>query len=122
MAGRNLRRMVEQKQGERAAAEERDRQRRVQVAKAQPQLERLSGALREAGEQTETAMRSARNSLLFGFGDNVAAGLEALAPSANGRSFQQRYDANLAQEQARTRYDAQHRPIAQAVGQTAGVA
>jgi hypothetical protein len=83
-------------------------------------LERLTGALRETGLQADTAVRAAANVLLLGKADTLAAGLDTLIPMPWAR--RQNFDANRADEAARTRYDAMHRQVAQTVGQVAATA
>lgn len=68
--------------------------------------------------QADAAVRGAAN--IFG-GDQFAAGMDALV-SGGLDHWRQRYEANLAQERARDRYDALHRAPAQAVGQFGGTA
>ena len=74
----------------------------------------LTGALREGVLQADTAVRSAANVLTFGGADSLAAGLDSLTPG--DRAVGERYNASLAAEQARTDYDALHRPLARQVG------
>lgn len=71
--------------------------------------------------QADAAVRGATNTLTFGGADRFAAGMDALV-SGGLNHWRQRYDANLAQEQARDQYDASHRTAAQATGQIGGTA
>jgi len=78
--------------------------------------------LREAALQADTAFRAAANVLTFGGIDHFAAGMDALLEPGGVEGWRQRYDANMAGENARNRYDASHRAIAQATGQVGGTA
>jgi hypothetical protein len=69
--------------------------------------------------QADAAVRGAANVLTFGGADHFAAGMDALV-SGGLDHWRQRYDANLAQEQARDRYDALNRSNAQVTGQVGG--
>jgi hypothetical protein len=81
----------------------------------------LSGGLREAALQADTAVRSAANSLTLGGANTLAAGLDALAPVV-GQSLRQRYANQLAAGRARDQYDAAHRQGAQNIGADAAAA
>lgn len=83
-------------------------------------LDRVIGYLSDAGYPVDAGVRAAANTMSFGLADNASAGLDALPPSGDGSTWRQRYQANLAAEQARDRYDAIHHPLAQAIGQTIG--
>ncbi len=74
----------------------------------------------EAALQADTAVRAAANTLTFGGADHLAAGADALLEPGDLSDWHQRYQANLAREQARNAYDAEHRSAAQAVGNLAG--
>jgi hypothetical protein len=69
--------------------------------------------------QADAAVRGAANVLTFGGADHFAAGMDALVGGGFDH-WRQRYDANLAQERARDRYDALNRSSAQAAGQVGG--
>lgn len=77
----------------------------------------LTGALREGSLQFDTAARALANTVSAGGADSLAAGLDSLTQTGN----LSRYQANLNAEHARNQYDAQHRQIAQHIGQTIGV-
>lgn len=47
-------------------------------------------------------------------------GAEFFPAFADGRNFKQRYETQLALQQERDRFDAEHRPVARGVGQVAG--
>lgn len=81
----------------------------------------LTGGLREAALQADTAVRSAANSLTLGGANTLAAGLDALAP-ADGQSLRQRYANQLAVNLARDQYDAAHRQVARNIGADAAAA
>lgn len=85
-----------------------------------PLLNRAADGLREAALQADTAMRGAANVLTLGGADYLAASLDALAEPSPSPGWKQRYEANLAQEQTRDRYDKLHRPAARVVGQAGG--
>ena len=85
-----------------------------------PPSARVAGGLREAALQVDTTMRGAANVLTFGGADHLAAGLDALIESGGLSEWKPRYEANLAQEQARNAYDKAHRPAALASGQVGG--
>lgn len=86
-----------------------------------PQKSRPSAIdLREAALQTDTALRAAANILTFGGADHFAAGMDALLEPGGIEQWRQRYDANLAEQNARNRYDASHRRAAQVIGQVGG--
>jgi hypothetical protein len=85
-------------------------------------LSAVGGALYEGALQADTAMRGAANVLTFGGADHLAAGLDALVAPGGIRGWSERYDAILADEQARNLYDANHRATAQHLGQVAGTA
>ena len=70
--------------------------------------------------QADAAVRGAANVLSFGGIDHLAAGMDALMAPGGLDHWRQRYDANLAQEQARDRYDALNRSNAQTTGQIGG--
>lgn len=85
------------------------------------QIDRPSFVSRQAWNglmQADAAVRGATN--IFG-GDQFAAGMDALVFGGLDH-WRQRYDANLAQEKARDRYDASNRGAAQAAGQIGGTA
>lgn len=92
------------------------------VASSRPVAVRPPGRLREAALQADTAVRGAANVLTFGGADHFAAGMDALIQPGGLSGWRQRYDANLAQETARNRYDASHRAVAVGVGQVGGTA
>lgn len=81
---------------------------------------RFTGALREAGGQSKAAIRGASDALTFGLGDPIAATIHATLQGGDPHGWRSRFDAQLAREKALDRYDAVHRPIARAAGQTAG--
>lgn len=85
-----------------------------------PPSAKVAGALREAALQVDTAMRGAANVLTFGGADHLAAGLDALIEPGGLSEWKPRYEANLAQEQARNAYDKVRRPVALASGQVGG--
>lgn len=91
-------------------------------AQRQPNQHPTEEGLREAALQADTAIRAAANVLTFGGADHVAAGMDALLEPGGIGGWRQRYDANIAEENARNGYDALHRPIAQATGQVGGTA
>lgn len=76
----------------------------------------------------DAGVRGAADILSFGKADEMEAGLEAGVETAirslpafdDGRTFKQRYDTQLALQQERDRFDAEHRPVARGVGQVAG--
>jgi hypothetical protein len=70
--------------------------------------------------QADTAIRAAANALTFGKADNAAAAMDALIGPGGLDRWNQRYQANLEEEQARNQYDAVHRPVAQAIGSVGG--
>jgi hypothetical protein len=77
---------------------------------------------REASLQADTAIRGAANVLTFGGIDHFAAGMDALLETGGIQELPQRYKANIAEENARNRYDASHRRVAQVTGQVGGTA
>lgn len=81
----------------------------------------LTGALRERALQADTTIRSLANTSTFGGANYVSAALDALPPSRPGLDYEQRFEANLANERARDAYDAIHRPVAQQVGQVGSI-
>jgi len=85
-----------------------------------PLLNQAADGLREAALQADTAVRGAANVLTFGGADYLAASLDALAEPGPSAEWKQRYEANLAQEQARDRHDKVHRPVARVSGQAGG--
>lgn len=112
---------IARRQREREALEaEEERARRGAPTFIQQRGGGLTGALREGVLQADTAARSAANTFTFGGADSLAAGLDALVPSDKG--IGERYEANLAAEQARNDYDALHRPLARQVGMGAATA
>jgi hypothetical protein len=78
--------------------------------------------LREAALQADTAVRAAANTLTFGGADHFAAGMDALFEPGGIEGWRGRYAGNLAEENARNRYDASHRQVAQTIGQIGGTA
>lgn len=76
--------------------------------------------LLEAALQADTAARGAANAVTFGGADHFAAGMNALGQAGGLEQWGDRYEANLAQEEARNAYDATHRSAASAAGQLAG--
>jgi hypothetical protein len=70
--------------------------------------------------QVDAAIRSAANTATFGGADKFSAAADALFAPGGFGGWRQRYDTNLRQEQARDRYDAVHRPLAQSVGSVGG--
>lgn len=91
-------------------------------APRQPKPRPTADGLREAALQADTAIRAAANILTFGGADHFAAGMDALFEPGGIGGWPQRYDANIAQENARNRYDASHRGVAQTAGQIGGTA
>jgi hypothetical protein len=79
-------------------------------------------AAHEAALQADTVARAAANILTFGAADHLAATTDALFQPGGLSGWGQRYDADLAQEQARNRYDASHRQAAQTIGVGGGTA
>lgn len=75
---------------------------------------------REAAFQADTAMRSAANAVTFGGADRAAAAIDALFAPGGMATWQQRYNADLQQQNARNQYDASHRSGAQSVGYVGG--
>src|SRR5579864_3290902 len=61
-------------------------------------LDRAIGILRDAGYSIDATARATASGLTFGQDDRVSAGLNALAPSSDGSTWRQRYEANLAAE------------------------
>jgi hypothetical protein len=94
------------------------------VARTQPprQAPPTASDLREAALQADTAIRAAANILTFGGADHFAAGMDALLEPGGLEQWRQRYDANLAEEKARNRFDESHRSVAQVIGQVGGTA
>jgi len=76
----------------------------------------LAQRVREATLQADTAVRAAANILTFGGADRLAAAGDALLQPGGLAGWRQRYDADLAQEQARNGYDASHRQVARTMG------
>lgn len=102
---------------EREAIEELERAARNQA----PAGVGLTGALREARAQATAAGRGALDTLTFGHGDTLAAGLETLADSNGPSDWRTRYEDHLVREAAQSQYDASHYKIARTTGQVAGV-
>jgi hypothetical protein len=75
--------------------------------------------LNELVSQANVAVRSAANVVSFGIADNLEAAYDALTQKGSG-TLGQRYAANLASQHADDRYDAVHRPVANALGQVGG--
>jgi len=89
-------------------------------AQRQPNLHPTADGLREAALQADTAIRAATNVLTFGGADHFAAGMDALLEPGGIGGWRQRYDANIAEEDARNHYDTSHRAVAQTAGQIGG--
>lgn len=87
-----------------------------------------SGSVGDMFMTLDAGVRGAADVLSFGKADEMEAGLEAgvetavrsLPAFADGRNFKQRYETQLALQQERDRFDAEHRPVARGVGQVAG--
>jgi hypothetical protein len=97
------------------------------VAGVKPQAPRSKpqpnpSGLPEAVLQADAAFRAAANTLTLGGADHFAAGMDALLEPGGIGGWRQRYQENIAEEDARNRYDALHRPVAQAAGQIVGTA
>ena len=108
------------------AAVSRDHQSRDGKPAAQPvqpsHLTKPSGGGGQAWRtamQADAALRGAANVMTLGGADHFAAGMDALVGGGLDH-WRQRYDANLAQERARDRFDALARSGAQAAGQIGG--
>lgn len=102
-----------------AATEKRTTPRPVsQPAKAKTRS--VLSTAREAALQVDTVMRSAANTITLGGADRLAAGIDAALASGKGGNFEDRYKQELAEHDARNRYDAEHRPLAQGIGNVLG--
>jgi hypothetical protein len=74
----------------------------------------------EAALQADTAVRSAANTLTFGGADRLDAAANAFLQPGDLAGWGRRYRFALAQDQARNRFDATHRQLAQAIGSVGG--
>lgn len=97
------------------------------LARTQDELQALgrSELARQASQtagQVGAVARAAANRATFGGADHFSAAADAALGFGEGDSFRDRYRSNLPKEQERTEYDAQHRPVAKAVGDLAGEA
>jgi len=81
-----------------------------------------SQGLTEPAMQIDTAARSAANTLTFGAADRLMAFQNASLDPDGLAGWGDRYKAELALREARNRYDASHRQIAQGVGAVGGTA
>lgn len=72
---------------------------------------------REVALVADTAVRGAADVATFGLSDEIAAGGDALLGIGGAGGLGVRYQRNLAQQEARNRYDAEHRRAARAVGE-----
>jgi len=80
----------------------------------------LFGVVREGALQADTAVRAAANALTFGQADKLDAAMSA--NFSDRGTWRQRYEAALAEDQARDAYDASHRQVAQRIGEAGGLA
>lgn len=76
---------------------------------------------REDRDQSDTIARTVANDLAFGQADRFAAFMNAVIGLGEGSNLGERFHNNYAAEQARTRYDAQHRRVATNVGHVGAV-
>lgn len=76
---------------------------------------------RGAAMQADAFTRGVANTATLGAADHIAAFGDAITDGGPLSSLQQRYQANLQDQQLRDAYDAAHRRAAQVAGQVAGV-
>jgi|GEM_PF-3994877 len=80
-----------------------------------------AGALKEAGLQADTFVRSAANTATFGLADNAEAAADAAFGGGGSGDWAHRYQNELNQQKQRDVYDSIHRGVAKRLGEIGGV-
>jgi hypothetical protein len=84
-------------------------------------LKAAEGALKEAGLQADTFVRSAANTATFGLADNAEAAGDATFGGGGSGDWAHRYQSELNQQKQRDVYDSVNRGVAKRLGEIGGV-
>jgi hypothetical protein len=77
---------------------------------------------RETDRQLAAGIRGAADEVTFGLADRGSAAVRAVVPTLEGADWREEYAANMAEERAQDRYDAENYGAARAIGRVGGVA
>lgn len=75
---------------------------------------------RETDRQVAAGIRGAADEVTFGLADRGSAAVRALVPTLEGADWREEYAANMAEERAQDRYDAENYGASRRVGQVGG--
>lgn len=94
-------------------------------APARPAADRLTSVdwrnvRREVDRQVAAAVRGATDEVTFGVADRASAAVRAVPPTFQGADWGDQYSANMAEERAQDRYDAENYGAARTTGQVGG--
>lgn len=92
------------------------------IAPRRTPAEEAKDIIAQARERARAAAMGGRDALTMGYGDNLMAAVGALGGTGGWQGYRQRYNANLAREQAQDRYDAEHYRFSRGAGELAGTA